>query len=67
MAEASDDTIPRTQELLESLETMPEFLPAFDGEIFNDLVDRVTVMDGVTLRFRLKNSLELTEHIKQRG
>lgn len=67
MAEAGDDTIPRTQELLESLETMPEFLPAFDGEIFNDLVDRVTVMDGVTLRFRLKNSLELTEHIKQRG
>lgn len=67
MVEAGDDTIPRTQELLESLETMPEFLPAFDGEIFNDLVDRVTVMDGVTLRFRLKNSLELTEHIKQRG
>lgn len=65
MAEAGDDTIPKTQELLESLETMPEFLPAFDGEIFNDLVDRVTVMDSVTLHFRLKNGLELTEHIKQ--
>ena len=67
MAEAGDDTISRTQELLESLEPMPEFLPAFDGEIFNDLVDRVTVMDSVTLRFRLKNGLELTEHIKQGG
>ena len=67
MVEAGDETIPRTQELLESLETMPEFLPAFDGEIFNDLVDRVTVMDGVTLRFRLKNGLELTEYIKQEG
>lgn len=46
---------------------MPEFLLAFDGEIFNDLVDRVTVMDSMTLRFRLKNGLELTEHIKQEG
>ena len=67
MAEAGDDTIPRTRELLESLETMPEFLPNFDGEIFNDLVDRITVKDSTTLCFRLKNGLELTEHIKQEG
>ncbi len=67
MAEAGDDTIPKTQELLESLETMPEFLPAFNGDIFNDLIDRITVKDGTTLCFRLKNGLELTEHIKQRG
>lgn len=67
MAETGDNTVPRTQELLEILETMPEFLPGFDGEIFNDLVDRITVINGVTLRFRLKNGLELTEHIKQGG
>ena len=67
MAEAGDDTIPRTRELLEALETMPEFLPAFDGEIYSDLVDRITVKDSVTLCFRLKNGLELTEHIKQGG
>lgn len=67
MAEAGDDTIPRTRELLEVLETMPEFLLAFDGEIFSDLVDRITVKDNMTLCFRLKNGLELTEHIKQRG
>lgn len=53
--------------MLEALETMPEFLPAFDGEIFSDLVDRITVKDSVTLCFRLKNGLELTEHIKQGG
>ena len=46
---------------------MPEFLPAFDSDIFNDLIDRITVKDGTTLCFRLKNGLELTEHIKQRG
>lgn len=39
MAKAGDDTISRTRELLEALETMPEFLPAFDSEIFNDLVN----------------------------
>ena len=56
-----DDTVPRTRELLETLETLPEFLPAFDGEIFADLVDGITADSGGTLRFRLKNGLELTE------
>lgn len=45
------------------LETMPEFLPAFDGGIFNDLVERVTAEGDSALRFRLNNGLELTEHI----
>ena len=67
MAEAGDNTIPRTRELLEALETMPEFLSTFDGEIFDDLVDKIMVKGSVTLCFRLKNGLELTEHIKQRG
>ena len=49
-----DNTIPRTRELMETLETLPEFLPAFDGEIFADLVDGITVDAGNTLRFRLK-------------
>jgi len=56
-----DDAIPRTRELMETLETLPEFLPAFDGEIFTDLVDRITAEADGTLRFRLKNGLELTE------
>lgn len=64
IGEADDDTIPRTQELLEMLETMPEFLPDFDGEIFADLVERVIVESGTVLRFRLKNGLELSEKIR---
>ena len=56
-----DDTIPRTRELMETLEALPEFLPVFDGEIFADLVVGITVDAGNILRFRLKNGLELTE------
>ena len=61
LADGDDDTLPRTRELLETLETLPEFLPAFDGEIFTDLVARITAEGDGTLRFRLKNGLELTE------
>ena len=60
-----DDTIPQTRELLELLETLPEFLPEFDGEIFADLVDGITVDANNILRFRLKNGLELTETVER--
>lgn len=60
-----DDTIPRTRELMETLETLPEFLPAFNGEIFTDLVDGITADSGNILRFRLKNGLELTERVER--
>lgn len=61
LADGDDDAIPRTRELLETLETLPEFLPAFDGEIFTDLVERITAEGDGRLRFRLKNELELAE------
>jgi len=61
-----DDAIPRTRELLETLDSLPEFLPAFDGEIFADLVDRITADDSSILRFHLKNGLELAEAIDRR-
>jgi len=62
--EESDDAIPLTRELLEILGSLPEFLPAFDGEIFTDLVDRITADANHILRFQLKNGLELTETIE---
>lgn len=61
LADGDDDAIPRTRELLETLETLPEFLPAFDGEIFADLVKWITAEGDGRLRFRLKNGLELAE------
>lgn len=60
------DTRSRTVELLEELESMPDFLPAFDGEIFGALVEKLTVESGGDLRFHLKNGLQLTESVKRR-
>lgn len=60
------DTRSRTVELLEELESMPDFLPAFDGEIFGALVEKLTVESGGDLRFHLKNGLQLTETVKRR-
>ncbi|MBP3509330.1 recombinase family protein [Oscillibacter sp.] len=59
-----DDTILKTKELMETLELMPAYLAAFDGEIFDELVEKVTANSNA-LCFRLKNGLELTEHIKR--
>ena len=61
LADADDDTIPRTRDLMETLETLPELLPVFDDEVLTDLVERITAEEDGALRFRLKNGLELTE------
>lgn len=61
----SDDTIPRTEALLESIEAGPEMLEEFDAELFSELVDRITVVSNTEVRFRLKNGLELMEHIER--
>lgn len=60
-----DDTIARTQELIEVLETGPDFLDAFDGEMFGELVEKIIVESNERLRFRLKNGQELTETIER--
>ena len=55
----------RTQELIEALEAGPDFLDAFDGELFRELVDKIIVESNDRLRFRLANGLELTEPIER--
>ena len=65
LAAAGDDSIPKTKELMEALESMPEYLPQFDGEIFGDLVEKVAAESSTSLRFILKNGLELTEKIER--
>jgi hypothetical protein len=60
-----DDTIARTQELIEVLDAAPDFLPEFDGELFVELVDRIIVENHTRLRFRLKNGLEVREPLER--
>ena len=61
----SDDTIPRTRELLETLDAGPERLASFDTELFGELVDKIIVESSERVRFRLKNGLELAENIER--
>lgn len=58
-----DDTIPCTQELTTILARGPEMLHDFDGELFGQLIDKVIIESNTSLRFRLKNGLELRESI----
>ena len=60
-----DQTIARTQELLDILNDSPEFLDVFDGELFGELVEKIIVDSNERLRFRLINGLELTETIER--
>jgi len=60
-----DEAIRQTQALLEALEKGPEFLDAFDGELFRELVEKIVVESSECLRFRLINGLELTESIER--
>ena len=60
-----DQTIQQIQELIEALEAGPDFLDAFDGELFRELVDKIIVESNDRLRFRVVNGLELTEPIER--
>ena len=64
--EGGDDTIEKTEDLIEALADVPDFLPEFDGAVFDELVDRVELTVDDRLVFRLTNGLMLTEHIERR-
>ena len=60
-----DHTIQRTQELVDILESGPDWPEAFDEELFSELVEKIVVEDNENLRFRLINGLEVTEAIER--
>lgn len=60
-----DTTLRDTQDLLDTLESGPDFLDTFDGDLFGVLVERVIVESNEKIRFRLKNGLELEETIER--
>ena len=59
----SDMTAQQTQEILDLLENGPDFLDTFDAELFGELVDKIIVENSGSIRFRLKNGLELRERL----
>ena len=61
-----DQTVQRTQELLDILEEGPDLLTTFDEALFSELVETITIQDNSTIRFRLINRLELPEHIERK-
>lgn len=60
-----DMTAQSTRELIELLENGPEFLDSFDAELFGELVEKVIVESNDSIRFYLKNGLELRESIER--
>ena len=64
-AAEKDKTMDKTHEIIEILETGPEFMDNFDAELLCELVDKVIVDSSTQLRFRLINGLELKERIER--
>ena len=60
-----DHTIQQTQDLLDVLESGPDWLDDFDEQLFSDMVEKIVVVDNETLCFRLLNGLEVTEKIER--
>ena len=60
-----DHTIQQTQDMLDVLESGPDWLDDFDEQLFSDLVEKIVVVDNEKLCFRLLNGLEVIEKIER--
>ena len=61
----SDMTALQTRDLIDILEGGPEFLDSFDTELFAELVEKIIIESNDSVRFCLKNGLELRESIER--
>ena len=61
----SDMTALQTRDLIDLLEGGPEFLDSFDTELFGELVEKIIIEGNDSVRFCLKNGLELRESIER--
>lgn len=60
-----DETAAQTQELIELLESGPDFPDSFDPDLFDALVEQVIIESNDAVRFKLLNGLELREKIER--
>ena len=61
----SDMTALQTRDLIDLLKGGPEFLDSFDAELFGELVEKIIIEGNDSVRFCLKNGLELQESIER--
>lgn len=64
--DGGDDTIEKTADLLDALESMPDFLPEYDEAVFCELVERMELTADDRLVFHLSNGLALMEGVERR-
>ena len=65
METSGDDMVQQTQELMDVLATGPDFIEAFDKDLFDALVDRIIVEDAEHISFQMKNGLRLREQVER--
>lgn len=61
----SDDTIARTQDMVEVMDNGPDFIERIDPELYHGLVEQIKVVDNDHFVIQLKNGLELPETLTQ--
>ena len=60
-----DQTIQKTQEMMDILEGGPDMLDALDEELFSELVERIVVESNNRICFQLINGMGATESIER--
>ncbi len=60
----NNELFENTEQLIEFLSESTEYITEMDAELFDDLIEKITVKDENTLNFHLINGLVLTERIK---
>lgn len=60
-----DQTIQKTQEMMDILESGPDMLDALDEELFSELVERIVVESNNRICFQLINGMGATESIER--
>ena len=60
-----DETIRKTEAMLDYLEDGPEWLDEIEPELFENLIDRIFLTADRQIRIRLINGLEVTETLEK--
>ena len=60
-----DSTVQQTRDLIALLDEGPDFLTAFDTELFDTIVEKIIAESNNSIRFQLKNGLELQERLER--